>query len=349
MQTITTYSSLPVCEEIHMYPPSASVFKSSDTVPRHHLVRRLYSMAASNPIVFPPLPRLPIEICERIIDFIANTFPTGEHHLIPLTLVCRAWLPRCRFHLCRVVSLHSREGLEAYSRLFTHFPQLADRVHQLSIFGDKSTNKGSIVDTWVSQIPTLLPPLPNLRDIYLRNVDLVRQHPAFLRFYTRLRRTSSIESINNHLTLHGLSQYLQLAHVLHVSKIQARLIKAPLRNTVGVITLPLSPRNTWIERLSLHLESDEHVTQMPWNAILGPRLSDSRIIVNLEEEPNGLFSPEYVPTWHCLCAVFTSISSPSLGSLHTASMSIRRGTAIRVEMNAEHSGACRATLVSIIR
>ena len=54
----------------------------------------------------PGQPRLPVEVCENVIDMIAGPFddyatmdPEARRILNICRLVCRAWVPRCRLHL----------------------------------------------------------------------------------------------------------------------------------------------------------------------------------------------------------------------------------------------------------
>ena len=67
----------------------------------------------------PGIPALPIEVAERIIDLVEGTTASygyaiwDETVLITLqscALVCRAWLPRCQYHLFRAVNVRCAEN-----------------------------------------------------------------------------------------------------------------------------------------------------------------------------------------------------------------------------------------------
>ena len=66
-------------------------------------------------------PRLPIELCERIIDASSHTLrlgsPTTDHATLrACALVCRAWLPRARHNLFWRVAVRSTRALSALAR-----------------------------------------------------------------------------------------------------------------------------------------------------------------------------------------------------------------------------------------
>ena len=62
----------------------------------------------------PSDPKLPTEVCERIIDFVAHFSRLLFHPALlnVCTLTCRAWLPRNRFHLYHAVVIWDAQYLE---------------------------------------------------------------------------------------------------------------------------------------------------------------------------------------------------------------------------------------------
>ncbi|THH32765.1 hypothetical protein EUX98_g1379 [Antrodiella citrinella] len=51
----------------------------------------------------------------------------------------------------------------------------------LYIFGSEEGDS-----SWVSSVPFMLPPLPNLSDLYICNVDLAQQHPDLPKLFSKL-------------------------------------------------------------------------------------------------------------------------------------------------------------------
>ncbi|PCH36803.1 hypothetical protein WOLCODRAFT_157490 [Wolfiporia cocos MD-104 SS10] len=80
------------------------------------------ALAASNSLSRRP-PQLPTEICERIIDW------QWEYAwmLQGCALVCKAWTPRCRYWMQRIVVLRDRKDVQGYARRAREQP---DILHQ---------------------------------------------------------------------------------------------------------------------------------------------------------------------------------------------------------------------------
>ncbi|KAH8091421.1 hypothetical protein BXZ70DRAFT_486069 [Cristinia sonorae] len=137
-------------------------------------------------------PRLPIEICEYIIDAIAISSNDFEEYHMKVTLracalVSKAWVPRCRFHLCRIVNITSYDSLVSFARYIKSFNDLPSRVLKLRIgppMEDFTFGSGQWNQTWVSFVPVLLPRLHNLQRLHLDCVDLDQQNVIFWRNYT---------------------------------------------------------------------------------------------------------------------------------------------------------------------
>ncbi|KAH8091407.1 hypothetical protein BXZ70DRAFT_485509 [Cristinia sonorae] len=145
-------------------------------------------------------PHLPIEIWESIIDVLAADPARTEEdealnaHLLECSLVCRAWVPRCRYHLCNKVTLRSVDGLTSLIRYLTSSPDFPARVYSLCIAANGYYDEDQ---SWISQVPVRVPRLQNLRELELSYVDLRDQNVQFWKFLTlmsadrlRLRRVN---------------------------------------------------------------------------------------------------------------------------------------------------------------
>ncbi|KAH9911551.1 uncharacterized protein B0H18DRAFT_854280, partial [Fomitopsis serialis] len=92
----------------------------------------------------PSIPRLPVDVCQRIVDHIATrrdvTFPgvKGEPHLIALTscaLVCRDWYHLTWYHLRQRIYLRDRKDVLSLSKTLRGRPRLREVVQQVVISG----------------------------------------------------------------------------------------------------------------------------------------------------------------------------------------------------------------------
>ena len=135
--------------------------------------------------------RLPVEVCEKIIDVLAGPF--NEYSVMDrevrkslnnCRLVCRDWVPRCRFHLFDEVSVHSRDSLQAVATFLRTSSFHAGQVRILKIYG------GGNDQSWISTVPLSLPKLCRLVCLQLVAVDFLQQPPHFYQVYSYLRTTS---------------------------------------------------------------------------------------------------------------------------------------------------------------
>ncbi|KAH9910315.1 uncharacterized protein B0H18DRAFT_1105035 [Fomitopsis serialis] len=90
----------------------------------------------------PSIPRLPVEVCERIIDYIAAGCNTGyirtkgEPHLITLTscaLVCQDWYSLTWYHLRQCIYLRDRKDVLSLSKTLRAKPRLREVIQQVVI------------------------------------------------------------------------------------------------------------------------------------------------------------------------------------------------------------------------
>ncbi|KAH8091435.1 hypothetical protein BXZ70DRAFT_486904 [Cristinia sonorae] len=125
-------------------------------------------------------PRLPVEVWERVIDQVAN-LEDSRSYLLTCTMVCNAWVPRARFHLCGSrVLLRSSQTLDTFAQFLRSSPhELSGRVTNLVIKPHDRNDQ-----TWVSTVPICLPRLPNMRQLTLEGIDFSQQNVAFWKLFT---------------------------------------------------------------------------------------------------------------------------------------------------------------------
>ncbi|KAH9915639.1 uncharacterized protein B0H18DRAFT_92212 [Fomitopsis serialis] len=92
----------------------------------------------------PSIPRLPVEVCERIIDHVAAGWDTGyvvakgEPHLTTLTscaLVCQDWYYLTWYHLRQRIHLRDRTDVLSLSKMLRAKPRLREVIEQVVISG----------------------------------------------------------------------------------------------------------------------------------------------------------------------------------------------------------------------
>ncbi|KAH9911938.1 uncharacterized protein B0H18DRAFT_287539 [Fomitopsis serialis] len=92
----------------------------------------------------PSIPRLPVEVCERIIDYIAAGWDikyitaTGQPHLTTLTscaLVCQDWYFLTWYHLRRRIHLRDRKDVLSLFKTLRAKPRLREVIQQVVISG----------------------------------------------------------------------------------------------------------------------------------------------------------------------------------------------------------------------
>ncbi|KAH9931228.1 uncharacterized protein B0H18DRAFT_929701 [Fomitopsis serialis] len=92
----------------------------------------------------PAISRLPVEVCERIIDYLAAGWDTGhvvakgEPHLTTLTscaLVCQDWYYLTWYHLRQRIHLRDRTDVLSLSKTLRAKPRLREVIQQVVISG----------------------------------------------------------------------------------------------------------------------------------------------------------------------------------------------------------------------
>lgn len=92
--------------------------------------------------MIPRSPRLPSETCDHILDCLWDDRGT----LIACSRTCRAWLPRCRFHLFRTVTLKNTPGYKGFERLLKKSPNVAPYVCEVTIIKTNQRTRACEVD-----------------------------------------------------------------------------------------------------------------------------------------------------------------------------------------------------------
>ena len=187
------------------------------------------------------IPVLPTEICERIIDFVAEENPHEFDvtiwnkdvyaTLLACTLTCRAWVPRTRRHLFRFLGAkttpNDSRGLNALHDLLTQQVHLQQYVDALSLHSHGDATRS--IHLLPLKTPRLLPRLQRLHYSY-GEVDI----PPGAGFDVHMRQFS-------HVTV------LQLTNVSFSSVHDLRRTVSALR---GLAVLSLH-RPTWRKECNL--------------------------------------------------------------------------------------------------
>lgn len=130
-------------------------------------------------------PRLPIELCERVFDMLRKPVLWDDDEirrtLQACSLVCRAWVPRCRFYLCQRIYISSADDLQRVSTLLYSSDRFAAQVMFVEIRG------GGPNQSWISSVPLRLPKLPSLEELILSGIDFSQQHCRFHQCLSLLR------------------------------------------------------------------------------------------------------------------------------------------------------------------
>ena len=84
-------------------------------------------------------PRLPIEVCERVIEAVFDDryrlVPTATATLSRCALVCRAWRSCAQKARFKYVSIRDKDALYRFAGLISSYPELGSYVRILSVHG----------------------------------------------------------------------------------------------------------------------------------------------------------------------------------------------------------------------
>ncbi len=177
----------------------------------------MYSLSISHP---PRIPALPLEVCEHIIDGVAN----GEElpyeiraFLLSLSLVCHSWAPRARYHLLKRVELYRSSQFRSFLHSLSKHRVDGKFVQELRLcprpegtgLQSPVNEDPSIAHTceWIHKAFYSLPPLlPDLRSLEL--LYLPTLHPVSSVMWPRFVNVEDL--ILDHFKHHSFSELTQL-------------------------------------------------------------------------------------------------------------------------------------------
>jgi len=135
---------------------------------------------------------LPIELWERVIDFLAFDDIYSHTHsgnavyknLITCALTCRSWKFRCRFHLLYDRKLSGPHHVKSTVSMLREEPAdtpLTCHFKRLLVNPSCADGVGPPPSSWVSCIPVRLTKYMILLDkLHLSGIDLQTMHPSFI-------------------------------------------------------------------------------------------------------------------------------------------------------------------------
>ena len=127
----------------------------------------------------PPAPRLPVEVSERIIDWVAALPPAEWYHTLyndtqaletlrACALTCRAWTPRAQLHMFRALRIKCTPNVPGdindFRSLLARVPALATSVS--TVVAISAAYRPSTLHTIPLLLPQLVPRLSYLRLAY---------------------------------------------------------------------------------------------------------------------------------------------------------------------------------------
>ncbi|KAJ3489342.1 hypothetical protein NLI96_g2193 [Meripilus lineatus] len=143
------------------------------------------------------IPKLPVEVCERIID--NASIGTAKR----CSQVCHSWLPRSRVIIFETVTLRSSSKASKLLSLLSRSPSIGYYVCVLRISGPSEIRR------WIRDVIRTLPPLlPNVHTLSLS--ELPHLDSAF---YTSVSQFTKVKSLE--LTLlraHSIREIIQIVN-----------------------------------------------------------------------------------------------------------------------------------------
>lgn len=179
--------------------------------------------------------QLPLELWDRIIDFVAGNLggSSERRDIVACSLVCWAFVNRCRFHLIHKLTIRSRAQLDQVIRILSNSPIFCARLSWLIIDAGNGADQ-----SWVSTVPFRLPlSVSRLENLTVRGVDLRALHPQALQAFSRIR----IDKV--YLEDVRYSSYTQLTRFFSIAT-EVRVFKQPAmtHEVAALRRLPPSPR-----------------------------------------------------------------------------------------------------------
>jgi len=142
------------------------------------------------------IPELPIEVMERIIDFVDELGDKGDIFdndndedlytrvsrrsvWMACALACRVMVARSQYWLFRRILISTKRQAESLVQILRNDPKPAEHTRRLMIVGSL-TNDHLGQKTWISWIAQFLAPrMVNLFELYLENDVFSTSHPSF--------------------------------------------------------------------------------------------------------------------------------------------------------------------------
>lgn len=247
-------------------------------------------------------PKLPIEVCERIIDCLPAfigfpcwdwpNFGTERRTLYTCALVCRDWVPRSQHNLFCQVELCTTRQAHAFLDIVTRFPHRAKLVQSLSIspapYGTsrlvlpKKPSNPPCYYNWIYQALERLPHLlVNLSLLDLRSLPTL--HPSFVHRASRFKTVKALSFFD--LSEQSFSEIIQIVYRLprleslqmgYCSWNQSARFFSRNRPRVKKLHLPSISQETSIDLLNW-LGSIQDLSHLDTLCMRIPSLSESRI------------------------------------------------------------------------
>jgi len=185
------------------------------------------------PNTAPLAPLLPIEVIERIIDFIYeliydNAVQAQDLHCIwrACALTCRSMVPRSQYWLFRNIFIWKTSQAENLTQLLRSGIQCSEHTRVLSLATARVlTAESGLRITWISWIPQLLAPrMASLEVLHLQGDVFSRSHPTFSMALSTFKSIRTLLLDDIQFTTFGhlsrlISAFPQLTHLAlhHVS------------------------------------------------------------------------------------------------------------------------------------
>ncbi|KAI0790884.1 hypothetical protein C8Q75DRAFT_761227 [Abortiporus biennis] len=140
------------------------------------------------------IPVLPQEVIERIIDLCAEILYIARYTetLRACSLVCRAWVDRCQFHLYHIVSLKTESGLSRFIQSLSWSPRRARFVRHMQVGIPDSPDHEEFGRRWPVALAQRLPKLLyNLQSIHFQNYPS-SPHPSTYRLLSYFKSVTTL-------------------------------------------------------------------------------------------------------------------------------------------------------------
>lgn len=143
--SVLSFLACPSCEFYELHVDFFSI-KFDYTITSKRQARGLQDFTCKMPV------RLPPELCDQIID---NAWDDRET-LKACCLTCKDWVPSSRYHLFRIVRLHSAKDCTEFHNLISASPSIAYYVREFTISaeycGYDSQGRAVEDDGWVDGV-----------------------------------------------------------------------------------------------------------------------------------------------------------------------------------------------------